>query len=272
MAPAPSKCLGYHFDAPGLFVIRDPSAHRAVQESGAQQFVLLCGIWEDAEMFIGEILRPGHRHGPTCGTAAKRLDSSILGQPTTSSVAGAGGHKTRANVTHRGYITPALYQPERLGVKIKDATDLVRLPVNLEFRSIQVFQLKQGHIIYVALKRHGQKQHILSHIKLDWELLPMSTGVSGDREAWQAGHHFQFPYGPVRGYHNYPASLVPEIKKTFSWAPAGCHMWVTKIIHNWYPGTTCSGGSKGGAGSRGRSGSSPSAALEKTAPNSRRTV
>ena len=237
MAPAPSKCLGYHFDAPGLFVIRNPSAYRAVQESGAQPFVLLCSLWEDAEMFIGEIL-PGPIIGTVLHVAPLPKDWIVLFSANLPHGVWRvpGSHKTRASVTHRGYITPALYQQERPGVKIKDATDLVRLPLNLEFGGIQVFQLKQGHINYVAPKRHGQKQHILSQIKLAWEVLPMSTGVPGDREAWQAGHHFQFPYGPVRGYHDYPAPLVPEIKRTFSWAPDGCHMWVTNIIYNWYPG------------------------------------
>ena len=189
-------------------------------------------------MFIGEIL-PSPIIGTVLHTARLPKDWIVLFSANLPHGVWRvpGSHKTQASVTHRGYITRALYQQERPGGKIKDATDLVRLPLNLEFGGIQVFPLKQGHIMYVAPKRHGQKQHIPSQMKLAWEVLPMSTGVPGEREGWQAGHHFQFPYGPVRRYESYPASLVPEIKRTFSWAPDGWHMWVTNIIYNWYLGT-----------------------------------
>ena len=125
MAPAPSKCLGYHFDAPRLFEICDPSAHRAVQESGAEPLVLLCRIWEEAEMFLGAIL-PGPIIGTVLHVARLPNDWIVLFSANLPHRVWRvpGSHRTWASVTHRGYITPALYQQERPGVKIKDATDL----------------------------------------------------------------------------------------------------------------------------------------------------
>ena len=116
-------------------MIRDPSAHRAVQESGAQQFVLLCGIWEDTEMFICEIL-PGPVIGTVMHVAPLPKDSVVLFSANLPHGVWwvPGSHKMRATLTHRGYITQGLYQRARQGNGITNAKDLVRLHLNLAVR------------------------------------------------------------------------------------------------------------------------------------------
>ena len=171
-------------------------------------------------MFIGEILP-----GPIIGTVlhVARLPKDWIVLFSANLPHGVwrvpGSHKTRASVTHRGYITPALYQQEWPGVKIKDATDLVRLPLNLEFGGIQVFQLKQGHIIYVAPKRHGQKQHILSKIKLASQVLPVSTGVPGDRESVASWPSLPNPLWPCPGVPRLSSAIGAGNQEDFLMGP-----------------------------------------------------
>ena len=100
-------------------------------------------------------------------------------------------HRTIASLTHRGHLTPTFStKAHSKRIRSEDGTHLYEIPLNLFYGGIQFFCLRQGLLIYVAPRRHRQKQHMLKQLKTVWDVVSMSGGGPGTREAWQAGHLF----------------------------------------------------------------------------------